>query len=601
MKRHYRLWVSVPSTRSQSGSNIILLKISLFSDHVVSKKVLLDIVFASPDFKHLYIIPENHTNAWKIDFFINPPKSDPWVKVINNPYYTKERILKHQTFIGIMDSEAIKYPTDSFLRWKEMNPLWSRGSEQIINNVKIKKKYFEAMLKSSLAEGVQYLETRRILAGRLYELDPSPQYEKKNGHKLLDDKNGTVELDLLMKLITNFTKEHTDFIGMKFIIYSSRNGTNPNVAKMIDRVIEFHKKYPSWIVAYDLVAEEDTGKSHLFFLENLLKLTNATAKKHLVNLIMHTGETNFPTDEKLSVFQMDPTSAEENTYDAIVLGVKRVGHGLGYIKHPYLMTVLKQRRIAVEACPISNQLLGYIADLRNHPAQSYIRYGIPVVMGSDDPGTFGYDNFTVDWYMAYLGWGLDLADLKLLGINALNYSAMNQAEKDAALQKYSKSWGDYISKMKKKACLSNIKSKPVFAKLLPNEGAISKPTKVYIYGNNFQAGICKDVKCKFGTQVSPAELISTQMIACDSPVPASGKYVKTSTKSSNLIFKPHHSKKVSSVRLYVSLDGKTYSDTKLNFTYKYSSCKKRDHSDRCDDKRSLNKKSVEYFKNYVCN
>ena len=473
-----------------------------------------------------------------------------------------------------MDSEAKKYPTDSSLRWKEMNPLWSRGSVQIINNVNIKEKYFEVMLKSALAEGVQYLEARRDLVGQLYELDPSPQYKKYNGKKLIDNKNGEVELKLLMKLITSFAKEYTDFIGMKFIIFSSREDTKANVSMKIDRVIKFHKKYPLWIVGYDLVAEEDSGKSHLFFLENLLKLDNITTKKQLVNLYMHTGETNFPTDEKMSTFQMDPTSAEENTYDAIVLGVKRVGHGLGYVKHPYLMNVLQQRNIAVEACPISNQLLGYIADLRNHPAQTYIRYGIPVVMGSDDPGTFGYDNFTVDWYMAYLGWGLDLADLKLLGFNALNYSAMTQAEKEVALQKYSKTWSEYISKMKKKACMSSIKSKPVFAKLLPNEGAISKPTKVYIYGNNFQAGICKEIKCKFGTHVTPAQLISTQMIACDSPLPTVEKRVKTASKSYNFIIKPTHSKKVSSVRLYVSLDGKTYLDTSLNFTYKYSSNQK---------------------------
>ena len=47
--------------------------------------------------------------------------------------------------------------------------------------------------------------------------------------------------------------------------------------------------------------------------------------------------------------------------------------------------------------------------------------GIPVVLGADDPGTFGCDHFTLDWFQVYLGWGLDLADLRQFAINSLRY------------------------------------------------------------------------------------------------------------------------------------------------------------------------------------
>lgn len=76
----------------------------------------------------------------------------------------------------------------------------------------------------------------------------------------------------------------------------------------------------------------------------------------------------------------------QNTYESILMGVNRIGHGLGFIKHPYLLSLLKERDIAIEICPVSNQILGFIADLRNHPAVNYIRDGVPVILGTDDPG-----------------------------------------------------------------------------------------------------------------------------------------------------------------------------------------------------------------------
>ena len=45
--------------------------------------------------------------------------------------------------------------------------------------------------------------------------------------------------------------------------------------------------------------------------------------------------------------------------------------------------------------------------------------GIPIVLSGDDPALFGYDEVTVDWYEAYMAWGLNLGDLKKLALNSL--------------------------------------------------------------------------------------------------------------------------------------------------------------------------------------
>ena len=54
----------------------------------------------------------------------------------------------------------------------------------------------------------------------------------------------------------------------------------------------------------------------------------------------------------------DDSSTANNVYDAIVFKTHRIGHGLAYIKHPNLYAQLRDRKIAIEVCPASNQILG---------------------------------------------------------------------------------------------------------------------------------------------------------------------------------------------------------------------------------------------------
>src|SRR5262249_57761729 len=94
---------------------------------------------------------------------------------------------------------------------------------------------------------------------------------------------------------------------------------------------------------------------------------------------------------------------------------------------------LKKHGVAGEVCPISNQMLRYVSDLRMHPADGYLRRGVPCVLSNDDPGIFGNDGLSYDFWVATLAWDLDLRALKQLALNSLNYSGMTVAEKRTAL------------------------------------------------------------------------------------------------------------------------------------------------------------------------
>jgi adenosine deaminase CECR1 len=51
--------------------------------------------------------------------------------------------------------------------------------------------------------------------------------------------------------------------------------------------------------------------------------------------------------------------------------------------------------------------------LETHPAGAYITEGLPIVISSDDPGVFGYEGLTYDYWAAAMSWQLDLRNLKV--------------------------------------------------------------------------------------------------------------------------------------------------------------------------------------------
>ena len=75
-----------------------------------------------------------------------------------------------------------------------------------------------------------------------------------------------------------------------------------------------------------------------------------------------------------------------NLYDAVLLNAKRVGHGYAIASHPVLMNLFKERGIAIESCPISNEVLGLTPVIAGH--------NLPILLANDVPCTINSDNAT---------------------------------------------------------------------------------------------------------------------------------------------------------------------------------------------------------------
>lgn len=134
------------------------------------------------------------------------------------------------------------------------------------------------------------------------------------------------------------------------------------------------------LIAFDLQGQEDSGHTLSHWIPELLEM-RARIKSLGLDLpfIFHAGETLDHGGD-----------TDSNLFDAILLGTKRIGHGFSLIKHPLLMQLCKERNIAIETCPISNEVLGLCPTTKTHHLPVLLSNCVPCTINSDDPGSWGF-------------------------------------------------------------------------------------------------------------------------------------------------------------------------------------------------------------------
>ncbi len=71
------------------------------------------------------------------------------------------------------------------------------------------------------------------------------------------------------------------------------------------------------------------------------------------------------------------------------LEVDRIGHGTRAAEDPALVEHLREKRIPLEMCPISNLRTGVVASISKHPLRTFFDSGLLVSVNTDDPKMFG--------------------------------------------------------------------------------------------------------------------------------------------------------------------------------------------------------------------
>lgn len=234
----------------------------------------------------------------------------------------------------------------------------------------------------------------------------------------------------LKDIVKEINKTNPQF-SLKLIYSSFKFFDQKQIDQQLETAFGLKKEFPDMISGFDLVADEAAGKSIHYFQGNWAKL-NELAKKYGVTLplFLHAGESN-------SLFN-------KNVLDIALLNNQRIGHGLNLIYFPKTMELIRKQNKLVEVSPISNQILGYVSDLRNHSARVLLSNGVQCSINSDDPSVYGYEGLSYDFWMAFIYWDLDLKALKKLVFNSINYSSLNDNEKKKAAEYLNRQWNDFI-------------------------------------------------------------------------------------------------------------------------------------------------------------
>lgn len=102
------------------------------------------------------------------------------------------------------------------------------------------------------------------------------------------------------------------------------------------------------------------------------------------------------------------------------MNTTRIGHGYALSKHPAILEIINKRDIAIEVNPLSNQVLGLVHDLRNHPGAVYVSKNMPIIISNDDPGFWSAKGLSYDFYYAFMSFAPRNAGLKMLKQLVLN-------------------------------------------------------------------------------------------------------------------------------------------------------------------------------------
>jgi adenosine deaminase len=105
------------------------------------------------------------------------------------------------------------------------------------------------------------------------------------------------------------------------------------------------------------------------------------AREAGVPLTVHAGEQGRPPG-----YEAAPPALVVEAIES--LGARRIGHGTSLAASPEARRLVRERGIAIESCPVSNDRMGFVS-LAEHPLRLFLEERLLVSVGTDDPLMFG--------------------------------------------------------------------------------------------------------------------------------------------------------------------------------------------------------------------
>lgn len=249
--------------------------------------------------------------------------------------------------------------------------------------------------------------------------------------KVRDENFNTISLNEELELYKNQISLFNDSVDLEekftfgIIVELLKNENDEDIKKAIQRAIELKENYPDLICGIDFYGDEDNERS----IQNLEKVMINNNCPELP-WILHCGESL--------------KGKNYNLVDGAVMNSKRFGHCLNLFKMGTLYEYVKNKEIAIECCPIANQSMKQVRDLRLHPSIWYHNNGIKVCINNDNPTIFDTKGIGYDFFVACAAMEFDLLDMKCFGLNSIDAAEISNGLRNYYKVKFLKKWNNFV-------------------------------------------------------------------------------------------------------------------------------------------------------------
>ncbi|MCQ6561998.1 adenosine deaminase [Paenibacillus mendelii] len=221
-----------------------------------------------------------------------------------------------------------------------------------------------------------------------------------------------LSLDAIMDSVLAGLKRGEERFGVvaRLIVICMRHHAMPENRAAIEAAARFKDR---GVAAVDLAGDE------AFYPAGLFRDLFAFAHENGLPVTIHAGEAAGPA----------------NIEEAVVhLGASRIGHGVRLREDQAILELVKQRRIPLELCPVSNIQTKAVAGWNDYPVLDYIRQGVRVTINTDNRTVSG-TTLTREYRMLMDECGLDIGQIVLVIRCGFEAAFAEQELKDSFVQK----------------------------------------------------------------------------------------------------------------------------------------------------------------------
>jgi adenosine deaminase len=167
--------------------------------------------------------------------------------------------------------------------------------------------------------------------------------------------------------------------------------------------------------------------------EETVRLAAKYLDRGICGLDLAGAEGLYPTRDYKALFELADSlhvpftihageaAGADSVRSAVLMGAKRIGHGIHSLEDEELLSILKEKNIILELCPTSNLNTKAVDKPENYPLLSFLKAGVKVTVNTDNM-TVSDTDIRSEYRLLEETFGIDFGTIRHLLQNAVEAS-----------------------------------------------------------------------------------------------------------------------------------------------------------------------------------